>query len=105
MTPYVANDTVKWAAAAIPNWERRQDQGIFIHIVGDDLWDGHAWMFYGLPLVNLDGETRARNLLYWTGNKNGRPILLISAASLDILAESLRSNPGLRELVYSMLSR
>lgn len=80
------------------NWKFRDNNSLFIHIIGDELYDNEK-LFPGYNLDQLDKETNKNNILYW---KPSDSLMWISAKDFNTLNEYLKSDVKLQSLIKEL---
>lgn len=86
-----------WRCASFSLYEH--GIGVFVHVIGDSLSESEARKFYGQSLNDLDLQTREERIIYYKSTHNGNQILLISAADVPILQETLKMDRELQTVL------
>ena len=85
------------AKNSFSQYYKRNDKGIFVHIIGDGLSNQMSKDFYGVELYKLDKKTREKGVIFEKTTIYDQPCLMISAIDINYLAEFYRSNNNLQE--------
>ena len=95
--PYL---TGNWRGASFNFFE--PSIAIFVHVIGDPLRESEAQRFFSRSLAELDQQTRAEGLVFWTSQVDGVKALSVSADSLERLIAALDSNQTLQSAIETL---
>ena len=91
-----------WDGMFFEGWEERQNLAIIVHVIGDSLTDTFSRKSYKKSLVELNKETRQKGLIFWLDESHKKPVLLISAVSINKIKEELNSNDEFLSVLNKM---
>lgn len=84
------------------NWMEKRDIAIFSHIIGDRLDQTISKLLYQMDLETLDKLTLQKNIFFSINQQYANPILLISAASAEILEQEILNNKNIINLLMQI---
>jgi len=77
----------------------KNDKGIFVHLIGDNLTDAQTDIIWGKKQQELDKETQEKGVTYTLTTLNENKTLLISAVDLKQLVNEIDNNVQLKQAI------